>query len=171
MQPTRVSRLARLGGAGLVLGFALLAAGCSGTGTVTGKVTFGNQVVGGGKVLFTSAEGKGSVSADIEPDGTYKAEKVPTGEVKVAVDTSSAKPTQGPAVGGPQNKKPGGVAPNMPLPPADQVPAGADPSKLYGGQQPKGKYVAIPEKYTNPSTSELTLKVKSGTNEYDIPLK
>src|SRR5262249_30124242 len=115
----------------------LALAGCGGgTGTLTGKVTLNDHPVGGGTVTFFSP-GKGNVVADIHEDGSYTAENLPAGDVKVAVETESAKPvTMSPRA------NPGHLTP----PTNAELPPGAD-SSIYKTQAKKGKYVKIPDKY------------------------
>jgi hypothetical protein len=150
-------------GFGLLAGLALLPLGCGGgTGTVTGKVLFNDQPLPSGTVVFTNADGKGSQTAEIQPDGTYKIEKMPTGPAKVAVMTAPSATAEG-RVPGPQ--------PKMPTPPPDKVPEGADPGKVYGNKPQAKKYVKIPEKYADAEKSGLTVTVGSGSQEWNIPLK
>jgi len=154
----------RVGTAGLFLGLALLSSGCGGKGTISGKVYYQDQLLGGGTVTFTNADGKGSQVAQIQPDGSYTLERMPSGPAKIGVETTSAKPTATPG-------KRGG-APKMPQgPPPDQVPEGADPSKIYGSGRTQGlKYVPIPESYKDPETSGVQYTVTSGPQEHDIRL-
>ncbi len=65
--------LARLGrwGALLVLLVPLGMSGCGGTGSVSGKVSYKGQLLKGGNVTFISSEGKPTVSASIQEDGSY----------------------------------------------------------------------------------------------------
>ena len=67
-------RLSRPAVAGLVLVLVCFASGCGGgKGTVSGKVYYRDQLLGGGTVTFTNADGKGSQVATIQPDGSYTA--------------------------------------------------------------------------------------------------
>jgi hypothetical protein len=77
------------------VGASLGLAGCgSSSGIVTGKVTYNNRPLKGGNVTFVGANG--SASARINEDGTYTIDKVPTGEAKIAVETSSLRPRRVP---------------------------------------------------------------------------
>lgn len=68
------------------LGLALvgLLSGCSGEGTIAGRVTCEGKPVSAGTVHFHSANDT-IVSAPIEEDGSYRARGVPVGEAKVSV--------------------------------------------------------------------------------------
>jgi hypothetical protein len=143
------------------LGLALLllfgAAGCSSYGTVSGKVSHKGQTLGGGTVVFFSP-GKGSVPAQISPDGSYTIAKVPIGPVKISVETASAKPAAAPK----------GMTPP---PGAANVPPDAANSPVYGGQKSSGgKYVPIPENYGDPEKSGLSYTVQSGSQSHNIEL-
>jgi len=84
----------------VVLAGALAVAGCGrSSGTVTGTVTYKGKALKGGSVVFIPPAGgqAATVSAQIGEDGTFTAEKVPVGDVKVTVDTSYLKPARGPA--------------------------------------------------------------------------
>jgi len=67
---------------GLVLPVAL--SGCSGEGTIAGKVTCDGKPVSSGTVVFHSA-GNAIISAPVDEGGTYRARHVPIGEAKVSV--------------------------------------------------------------------------------------
>jgi hypothetical protein len=147
-------RQARLGlGLALMLG----ALGCSSSATVSGKITHKGQALGGGTVAFFSP-GKSSVVSQISPDGSYTIAKIPTGPVKIAVETGSAKPAAAPK----------GMTPP---PGAANLPPDAANSPVYGGQKPSGgKYVPIPENYGDPEKSNLTYTVQSGSQTHNIDL-
>jgi hypothetical protein len=145
---------------GAVLLLLLGVAGCGGTGTVTGKISYKGQALGGGVVVFT-VPGKGSVSSEIGEDGSYTIHKCPTGTAKVTVETKSA---QGTAITDPRAPRSAGMKP-----PAGAVPEGADAS-FYQGNQKKGKYVPIPDKYNDPAQAGLTYPVHSGSQEINIDL-
>ncbi len=68
-----------------------MAAGCSATGTLTGKITYDGVALRGGTVKFMTEDGKGVARAQIQPDGTYTAEHVQVGLNRVTVETHSAK--------------------------------------------------------------------------------
>jgi hypothetical protein len=154
----RISRIRQLGGLALLLSLAALAAsGCGKkNSTVTGKVTYKGVPLKGGIVSFLPPRGEGAaIAADIGQDGTYTAENVPTGEMRVTVDTAYLKP---PADfrGGPPNYKP--------------------PEGAGGGYKPPDlsntgeRYTKIPDKYSDPDASGLTLTVKGGAQTFPIDL-
>ncbi len=64
------------------------------TGSVEGKVVYRGKPLPGGTVGFHPARGK-PVIARIDAEGNYLAPAVPVGEVKVTVETESAKPKGG----------------------------------------------------------------------------
>jgi hypothetical protein len=124
----------------LFVGLVFLA-GCSGRGSVTGKVTLDGQPLPGGLVTFyhagaTEEETGSSTAAQIKPDGTYEANVI-IGKSVVSVATSSGMGTV---------RNPGAV------------------------KDPWGPYVPIPMKYLAPDKSGLSVDVKSGKQVYDIKL-
>jgi hypothetical protein len=125
--------------------------GKGGTGTVTGKVTYKGAPLKGGRVTF--AAGGKSGQGEIKEDGSYTAQNVPTGQAKVAVETSYLKQISRV----PQYK-----------PPKDQkFPEGYKP----GGDPDAAKhFMAIPSKYESTESSGLTLDVKRGEQTFDIKL-
>jgi hypothetical protein len=158
MKQDLLARRVRFAAAGLGMLLGLAATGCGSYGSVSGKITCNGQPLGGGTVVFT-VEGQGSDSSPIGPDGSYHINKVPTGTAKVSVETLSVKPA------GADFRRP----PNMPTPPAGQIPQGAQP--LNYDTQPKGTYVEIPENYSDPNKSGLTYEVKSGSQEKSFDLQ
>jgi hypothetical protein len=145
---------------GSVLLLLLLAAGCAGSGTVSGKVSYQGETLGGGTVLFVSP-GQKSVKSPIAPDGTYTIANIPTGTVHIAVETASARPVDPDAMrmGIPQ------------IPPGANLPPEAANSIYKGPSGNTGKYVEIPNQYADPEKAGLTLDVKGGNQEYNIELK
>lgn len=122
----------------------LFLAGCQGTGSVSGKVTFQGKPLVYGTVLLIGSDNV-SVQAAIQKDGSYSASGLAPGEVKVAVNSPNPK----------------GVA----------IYAGwKDPSKKPPQFEVPG-WFAIPQKYEDVTTSGLTIPLKSGANEFDIDLK
>jgi hypothetical protein len=146
--------------AGFVLSFLVLATGCSSSGTVSGKVTYQTRPLTGGTVLFTSPQGKGTRRAEIGEDGSYTIANMPTGPVKIAVDTRSAQEPP-PATEG---------QPNMKLPPGDLPPEAAR-SGIYGNSRKKKPAERIPEEYADPDKSGLDYTVTSGAQTKNIELK
>jgi hypothetical protein len=142
---------------GLAVAMVFGAAGCGGSGTVSGKVTYKGEPLGRGTVVFVSP-GKATVTAPIAADGSYSIPKVPAGRVKIAVETKSAK---------------GAEPPQGMMPPRGaNVPPEAKNSPLYGGQRPAGgKFVEIPKDYADPDKSNLTYTVTDGPQTHNIDLK
>jgi hypothetical protein len=150
---------------GLCLGLCLTAAGCGGTASVSGKVYYKGKPLTGGVVLFVSDNHKGTYRSDIAEDGSYRIDKVPTGPVKIAVDTSMA---QAPAA---RQKGPPGGAGKM-QPPKDTVLPESAKGGMYdpGHKAPERTAVKIPDHYANPEASNLTYTVTSGSQEHNIQL-
>jgi hypothetical protein len=124
----------------------LLAAGCGpSVGEVTGKVTYKGETLGSGVVLFQGD--KETKNASIEPDGTYRITKVPAGKYLVTVETTP--------------------------PPGGGASKGAREQQTMGveGAPTPGKYVAIPDKYKDKTTSGLSCDVTGGKQNFDIPLQ
>lgn len=81
---------------GLVTGFALLvlATGCQGSGTVTGKVRHRAKPVVWGTVSMIASDDL-QYSGQITLEGTYKIENVPNGPVKILVASPDPDPNNG----------------------------------------------------------------------------
>jgi hypothetical protein len=138
-----------------------LAAGCYknsyAPGVISGHVRYNNQPVSGGVITFHT-EGKGSYSKHLGLDGGYSITDIPTGEVKVTVETESINPKR--------------------KPPARDIYAGRGGGlneqykKGMGEQagQPSGKYVPIPGKYAQSSSSPLTYTIEAGSQVKDFDL-
>jgi len=133
----------------------LVPAGCGRTGsetTVSGKVTLGDQPVAG-VVTFVDSSNKEVASSPIGADGTYRVEKIPTGQYKVVVKAGL------------------GAAP--PIAGQPPTPKDAKPIEMkdMGSMPGAQKTASPPKKYQTASTSDLSFEVKSGKNTYDIALK
>ena len=128
-------------------------AGCGGAGSISGKVSYNGAVVKGGNISVIDAEGK-SFSSPINEDGTYKIDKVAPGDATFMVETKSILAASK-------------VMINKP-PPGQQVPGAPPP---VDPEDAKKRYLAIPDKYEDPKTTDLKYTVKSGSQTYDPPLK
>jgi hypothetical protein len=126
--------------------------GCGTNGaTVTGKVTYRDRLVTSGEVMFITQDGKASAHTPVQPDGTYKAENVPLGRLKVSLQNPLPLHYQQ------VQKKPKGTA--------------EENSELQEAAKKAALYVPTPPKYADPDQSGLTAEVKSGKNEYNLELK
>lgn len=131
----------RVTGLGLLMVFL---AGCQGTGSVAGKVTYQGKPLVYGTVLVIGSD-NASAQAEIQTDGHYSASGLAVGEVKIAVNSSNPK----------------GVA----------IYAGfKDPKKKPPPFEVPG-WFAIPQKYEDVATSGLTHTIRRGSNAFDIELK
>ncbi len=137
----------------LALGLLLPAlSGCGAkSGTISGKVTYKGNPVGGGTVTFLDSKQR-AASSPIGADGSYSIEKVAPGPVKIGV---------------------------MPPPAPTKLPRGMtmDPSKMGASGAEKspgpavGPPVKIPKEYNDPEKSGLTFTVQTGQQEHNIELK
>jgi hypothetical protein len=140
-----------------LVALALAACGCNANTTdVSGKVTFKGKPVVYGTVVIVGSDGTPKSGA-IQPDGSYRVADVALGPAKVAV-TSPRPP------GGEQARKQGrdsdGDVDDKPTP----APTPAAPPEVIKN------WFALPEKYGDPSRSELTAAVKRG-EPLDLELK
>jgi len=139
-----------------------LASGCGpsgGTpGKVYGKVTYKGAPVTGGGISFVTKEGA-QYGGAIEPDGTYSAADLPTGDLTVAISTETLNPDKPSLTYGP----PGQAA--QPNAGTTGAPAGA-----AGAHVKQGTYVKIPAKYGDAKTSCLTITVTTGSVKKDFDL-
>jgi hypothetical protein len=138
-----------------------LFAGCSSekTGTVTGKVTLNGKPVSGGTISFQAKSGGVPVTAFIAPDGTYRVELVPAGEVLIGVWSA---PSEG-AARGEVIKKSGSAPPEgggAKAPPPPEAPSAA----------PAADKLEIPARYSDPGASGLTATVREGENTHEVTL-
>jgi hypothetical protein len=152
MNPDVGARRRRFEPGGWLLLGALAGLGCGGTGEVSGTVKFQGRPLASGSVLMMGADNR-PLYGEIHEDGSYRIKGVPTGTVKVAVN--SPPPTLAPQAPGAEGRS---KAPE----PASRTP---DPAA-----DPKGLWFAIPEKYGDPLTSGLSREIKKGPNTYDIDL-
>jgi len=132
------------------------AGGCGASNaTVSGKVYYNGEPLKCGNVTFVSTDGKPSVSTRINEDGTYKFANVPSGNVKICVETESLNPEK---IRG---------RPKYSPPPGQKAPEGLsdNPSDMTG------RYRPIPEHFGDPEKSGLTLEVKRGNVQHDIKLE
>ena len=152
----------------------LMTAGCGpSTGRLTGKVTYqGNALKGGNVTLVPEGSGM-SFSTPIQEDGTYTFEQVRSGKYKVCVETNSLKPSSRPSgptypgVGGSRGKA---QFKNEP-PKGAVLPEGYKMDDPFAREAANAKrYVAIPDKYAQPESTTLTVEVKGGPQQHDIPL-
>ena len=116
---------------------------------VSGKVMYKGKPLPGGRVTFTSDLGGLSDGANLDKDGNYKV-MAPVGAVHVTVDNRSLQARRGPE--GPRLSRPGSELPD----------------------DKKGQfYVRIPDKYYDPTKTDLTFTVVAGPEpqNFEITLK
>jgi hypothetical protein len=134
--------------------------GCGGNphapARVSGKVTYNGKPVTGGSMAFVTPDGN-SYPAQLGSDGTYTATDLPAGELVVIIDTESLNPAKKPPAGSDAEKR---MKYQMQKPP----PGVADQPR------PEQFYVKIPEKYSNPKTSPLTVTLTSGRQVHNFEL-
>ena len=133
---------------GVTAGIFIVAFGMAGCGAngpklspVSGRVTFQGKPVAAGMVRFSNPSAGVDIMANLQPDGTYS--------VRMAKGSGLPEGTYAVAVEPPRVDAPVGA---MTLPPAPNRPD-------------------IPTKYRQPSTSGLTLTVKSGSNVFDVEMQ
>jgi hypothetical protein len=147
----------------LVCLVALAAAGCGphGRTTVKGKVTFNNEPVGMGTVVFVAPD-KATGTAQLNEDGTYTMSDAPTGDVRVAVQIPPRPAPYKGLPGNPLGKRPDGEGAEPTVPEAE---------KMKNMPQMSGKWTYVPDNFADVSKSGLTWTVPAGGGEHDIPLK
>ncbi len=154
------------------------ASGCGGKGKVSGAVTGPDgQPLPIGRITFTPASGPGA-SAEIQ-DGKYTAEDVTPGDYKVFVETAYVEQGAKLALKGvnlkgvPNAGGTGGALPKDAPPEAVAGMAKINKARDEGIKKARddlAKYRPIPEKFTDPKTSGLSLTVKSGSNTFPVDL-
>jgi hypothetical protein len=122
----------------------LVVPGCGwGTGTAAGKVTYQGRPVVWGSITLRAADGS-SHQIGLNPDGSYRLDRVPVGPAKVGV--SSPDPT--PSARASRNED-------------ARVPAGSPPP-------PPGAWFPLPAKYADPAKSGVTVQVGGGPADIDL---
>ncbi|OWK45241.1 hypothetical protein [Fimbriiglobus ruber] len=125
--------------------FLLTQTGCSpGHGDLRGQVTYKGKPLRMGSLSAVGADGIPK-SAAIQPDGSYAVQNLPAGLVKLTVCSPDPAKMQ---------------------PRANKARPGEPPPKIDATG-----WVAIPDKYCDFSTSELTFTLGSGANEFNVELK
>ncbi len=110
--------------------------------TVEGAITYKGKPVPYAVVILS--DGKQSASGTAANDGTYKIEHVPVGTFQVGVNTEAGRGVmQGALMAARQTK-----------------------TKVEGA-----KFVDIPKKFHEPTTSGITTTIKEGANKYDIKIE
>lgn len=125
---------------------AVVFGGCGGSGEnlqpVSGKVTFQGNAVAAGTMRFSNPQTGIDMTADLRPDGTYEAMRAHGAGLPEGTYQVAVMPPRLSPVVGPMKV--------LPKPPDCRD---------------------IPAKYRQPSTSGLTLTVKSGTNRFDVDMQ
>jgi hypothetical protein len=134
---------------------ALGLSGCGGTATVSGTVKYRGKPLTCGAVTFVDDSGKGTMPAYLHADGTYVARNVPTGSVKIVVNSLLPEPPMA---------KPERSDPEYETKYKEyEASAKSYEARMAG-------YVQIPERYADANASGKTFEVKSGSNVCDIDL-
>lgn len=143
--------------------------GCGGgTCKVSGQVRFQGEPLPGGMLTFRPSNPKyNPVLVALDEQGNYEA-TLPTGEVQVAVDNRELRPRSNALTGLPPNLPAKARQALSNTKPPSPPPAFDKPS---APTKPRGKYVAIPEKYHTIDTSGLKFTVEPGSPKHDIELK
>ena len=124
----------------------------SGKGSVHGTVTLNGAPVPWGRISFVGETGYRVSKTSQIKNGRYEIKDIPTGPVKISVESFQA-PALAP--GSATNPMVKGFGP----------PKGAEPPPEVAG-----KYLPIPPRYGSPDTSDLEYTVRRGDQEHDVPL-
>lgn len=159
---------ARVRGAAAALVLCALLAGCGsgGKSKVNGKVTAGGRTVVWGSVTLVDQKGQYH-QGDIDLNGNYTIDGVPSGAVKIGVASPSPTPPPG---------RPPAGAPNKGAPSDDGrdkwlKEQGLKQSTDDRPRPPAGAWFPLDVKFSDPTTSGLSGEVKSGTSELNIDVK
>jgi hypothetical protein len=145
-------------------------------------VTFNGKPLKGGSITFANTEGGQSASTTIGEDGSYSIPKLTGGEYKICIDTTFLKPPPGsgpPGYSGssgsrgPQTMTKSQSIPKSAVPKDSEVPEGYRPSNPADAATVKNAklFVAIPAKYSNPDTTDLTYTFPGGDQTHNIDIK
>jgi hypothetical protein len=146
---TRLLRAGALPSAGLFL--LLLSVGCTGKGSISGRVTLDGKPLPLGTITFHSEEGRHDVFNASIRDGSYAIDGVQAGKARVTI--VSVDPA-----------RVGAAAASTGQAGGSDVKPRAAPAATPG-------FVAVPERYANPEQSGLTWQVLVGAQVYDVDLK
>jgi hypothetical protein len=155
---------------GSVLLLGLLAAGCSGKGEVSGKVSYRGQPLVGGVVTFFHPT-KGAFNSRIYKDGSYVIPDIPAGKVKVAV--KSLPPSGRSANPMAQMLKQESAKKGKTFSAEDRAKMSPEmKAALENSSAPKSpQEVKIPANYADPEKSGLEYTVIGGKQTRDLELK
>jgi hypothetical protein len=141
--------------------------GCgSGKATVKGKVTLDGQAITQGKVYINvPSQNNETVSGDINSDGTYTVEKVPTGEAFITIQ--SPKPIKPQNLGASMTQGRGGKAQG----PTQTEAMKDQQQKAEKDYEEKSKtWKAIPMDYSNQQKKKFVFTIEKGTNDINLPM-
>jgi hypothetical protein len=115
--------------------------------SLEGKITYGGEPVPLAAVIIVPVSRGEGTTGFADDDGHFKVANVPTGEVKIAVDSG---PARGQMMG--------------------RAMAGTDPNAKGGKKAVPPKIVDVPKKYQNPDTSGFTTTIQKGQNTFNIEI-
>lgn len=110
--------------------------------TLEGSITYQGQPVPYALVIVTGE--RQSVTGQAASDGTYTVQRAPLGLVSIGVNTDAGK---------------------------GMMMGAARAGQHGGGAKPAAKFIDLPKKYHNPTSSGITTTVLDGPNQYDIAIK
>jgi hypothetical protein len=145
--------------------------GCGpGQGKLTGHVSFNGAPLPGGVLFFRPADTKeNSISAAVDEQGNYST-VLPAGEVQISIDNRELRPRDPASHGIPRNLPPKvQQALEKALKETPKKPAEAAVNPRPRPTMP-GKYVEIPRRYYDITTSSLQFTVQRGDQTHDIEL-
>jgi hypothetical protein len=154
---------------GGVLGLLLLSlVGCGSKGTLHGKATFkGQPLPVGTRIVFLHEKTDRSFYAEVQSEGAYSCEAIPSGKVRIGVQVPTAANVgaKGPMAGA-MNK--GMNAPTEGTGGLIAPPPGFNDAFRGASSPNAGQSLAIPPQYTDPRESALSVDVKGGKQEFNI---
>lgn len=125
--------------------------------TVTGRVTLDGKPVANAFIVFVGEDGRATRPAVIQPDGSYRVERAPTGRVLVSID---GVPDAGPPISG------------LPPRPGKQPPKEPDDPELALIRAGMAAAAQAPARFKDPAQSGLVLELRPGLNPgCDLDLK
>ncbi len=138
---------------------------------VSGQVRYKGQPLPGGIVTFQPADTKfPTLAVLLDEQGNYEA-MLPVGEVQVAIDNRELQPPPAAPAGLPADLPPQVREALKKAKSSEPPPASRPADNPSAPAKPRGKYVAIPEKYYTVEKSGLKFTVKPGEQTLDIELK
>ena len=157
----------------IVLALVGVASGCSSgnpmaPAKISGKISYAGKPIKAGTMKFHTTTGT-PYDAQISTDGTYSAVDLPVGEMIVTVETESINPNRDLTAGARKNADTEKRMKNMNSS-MQRGPGSNDAGGAATQSTASANYIKIPDKYSNPKTSPITITLEKGRQVHNFDL-